>query len=94
MGCSAFDGIACTVSGSACMFVSPNSKLCATFYGEGPDVVVKGDKILIYKEGGSTKLAKCTGITHKNLIHFMYYTENGCPVAGTVGRGFVEKFNS
>lgn len=33
-----FHGWVCTVSGDACMFLFPNSKLCAEKYGEGPDV--------------------------------------------------------
>jgi hypothetical protein len=57
------------------------------------DEVVKGDKIVIHNDDGTLKLAKCTGVTHGNLIHFMYHTEDGCPVAGMVGRSFVEKFS-
>lgn len=55
------------------------------------DEITKGNKILIHSKDGTKKQpAKCTGVTHGNLIHFMY-TENGCPVAGMVGRSFVEK---
>jgi len=28
----------CSVSGSGCMYLMPNSKRCAKEYGEGPDV--------------------------------------------------------
>lgn len=31
----------CSVSGDGCMFMIPNSKLCAEKYGEGPDAVEK-----------------------------------------------------
>lgn len=34
-----YHGWECMISGSACMFLSPNSKLCAEGYGEGPDAV-------------------------------------------------------
>lgn len=54
------------------------------------DEVEKGDKIFIHREDGTKKPARCTGVTHGNLIHFMY-KENGSPVAGTVGRNSVEK---
>lgn len=43
MGCKAairtdeFNGWECGVTGCACMFRCPNSKLCASMYGEGPD---------------------------------------------------------
>jgi hypothetical protein len=55
--------------------------------------VVKGDKIIIHNKDGTSKFAKCTGVTHGNLIHFMYNTGEGYPVAGMVGRDFVEKVN-
>lgn len=32
-----FHGWACGITGGACMFVLPDSKLCAKVYGEGPD---------------------------------------------------------
>lgn len=28
----------CDVTGNRCCFVTPNSKICAATYGEGPDV--------------------------------------------------------
>ena len=31
------DGYQCEVSGSSCMFMTPNSKACAEKFGEGPD---------------------------------------------------------
>lgn len=30
-------GYGCDVSGGECMFIIPNSKVCAEIYGEGPD---------------------------------------------------------
>lgn len=50
MGCeyaSATDeyhGWECSVSGGACMFLLPDSKLCAVEYGEGPDADNDEDK--------------------------------------------------
>ena len=35
--CDQYHGWECDVSGSACLFLPPNSKLCAEMYGEGPD---------------------------------------------------------
>lgn len=32
-----YGGYACTVSGSACIFLRPDSKRCSEEYGEGPD---------------------------------------------------------
>ncbi len=32
-------GWGCSVSGGECIFLFPNSKLCAEVYGEGPDAV-------------------------------------------------------
>jgi len=32
----------CSVSGSSCMFMSPDSARCAEEYGEGPDVESEG----------------------------------------------------
>lgn len=32
-----YSGWGCTVTDGACMFLIPNSKLCAEEYGEGPD---------------------------------------------------------
>jgi len=37
MNCTAFNGSTCSVSGSSCMFLLPDSKKCADLYGEGPD---------------------------------------------------------
>lgn len=37
MGCSAFNGSICEVTGDSCMFFIPDSKACAETYGEGPD---------------------------------------------------------
>ncbi|GIP08826.1 hypothetical protein DJ90_2964 [Paenibacillus macerans] len=37
MGCSAFNGSICSVTGDSCMFLLPDSKACAEIYGEGPD---------------------------------------------------------
>lgn len=28
----------CSISGDGCMYMSPNSKRCATEFGEGPDI--------------------------------------------------------
>lgn len=41
-----FRGWSCEVSGGECVFLSPDSELCAAVYGEGPDV----DKIEQSKE--------------------------------------------
>ena len=32
-----YHGWECEITGGACMFLVPNSKLCAEMYGEGPD---------------------------------------------------------
>ncbi|MEK4196169.1 hypothetical protein NSQ91_08905 [Paenibacillus sp. FSL R7-0048] len=40
MACSAFNGSTCSVSGSSCMFVFPDSQACAEIYNEGPDAHV------------------------------------------------------
>lgn len=32
-----YHGWECTITGGECMFLFPNSKLCAEKYGEGPD---------------------------------------------------------
>ena len=32
-----YHGWECSITGGACMFLFPNSKLCAEGYGEGPD---------------------------------------------------------
>lgn len=53
--------------------------------------IKKGDQIVIHTEDEGDIFAKCTGVTHNNLIHYMYYTESGCPVAGFVGSKWVEK---
>lgn len=53
----------------------------------------KGSKILIQEEDGSKTLAKCTGVTNNDLIHFMYWTKDNCPKAGMIGRDFVKKAN-
>lgn len=43
MGCKAakptdeYHGWECEITGGACMFLFPNSALCATEYGEEPD---------------------------------------------------------
>lgn len=37
MGCSAYIGNRCSVTGDGCMFLIPNSKACAETFGEGPD---------------------------------------------------------
>lgn len=43
MGCKAakptdeYHGWECEITEGACMFLIPNSKLCAEIYGEGPD---------------------------------------------------------
>lgn len=50
----------------------------------------KGDKIKINSEE-EIIYAKCTGITHENIVHFIYHTEDGCPMAGMVGSDYVEK---
>ncbi|MFS1518585.1 hypothetical protein V1503_19290 [Bacillus sp. SCS-151] len=50
-----------------------------------------GDQIVIHTEDEGDIVAKCTGVTHTNLIHYMYYTKNNCPVAGFVGSEWVEK---
>jgi hypothetical protein len=34
-----YHGWECEVTGSACVFLRPNSKACAEMYGEGPDAV-------------------------------------------------------
>ena len=34
-----YHGWECEISGGACMFLNPNSKLCAEEYGEGPDAI-------------------------------------------------------
>ncbi len=34
-----YHGWECEITGGACMFLFPNSKLCAEKYGEGPDAV-------------------------------------------------------
>ncbi|MNB99084.1 hypothetical protein D3C75_463500 [compost metagenome] len=47
--------------------------------------IEKGDTITFTLDGEEI-IAKCTGVTHKNLIHFYYKTGNGTPIAGTVGR--------
>lgn len=45
MGCKAakptdeYHGWECEITEGACMFLNPNSKLCAEMYGEGPDAV-------------------------------------------------------
>lgn len=36
-------GWECSISGSACMYLYPNSKACAEDYGEGPDVDIDED---------------------------------------------------
>lgn len=56
--------------------------------------VVDGDKIAIRSKDGTIVFAKCTGVTHANLIHFMYEDENGNPRAGMVGRNNVDKVDS
>lgn len=33
----------CSVSGSGCMYLFPNSRRCAEEYGEGPDADLLGD---------------------------------------------------
>ncbi|TWH48529.1 hypothetical protein [Sporomusa sp. KB1] len=33
----------CAVSGDDCMFLLPDSKVCAVLYGEGPDADLLGD---------------------------------------------------
>lgn len=47
--CATFDSdlcrYECSVSGDGCMFMIPNSKLCAEKYGEGPDAVEKRTNI-------------------------------------------------
>jgi hypothetical protein len=36
-----FHGWQCDVTGGECMFMIPNSKICAEIYGEGPDAVTE-----------------------------------------------------
>lgn len=40
MGCSAYNGSTCLVTGDSCMFFIPDSKACAEVYGEGPDAEI------------------------------------------------------
>jgi len=54
--------------------------------------VVKGDKISFINNRGQLIEAKCTGVTHKDLIHFMYY-KGDCPMAGMIGRDYVTKLD-
>ena len=37
-----YHGWECEIIEGACMFLVPNSRLCAELYGEGPDVVLEG----------------------------------------------------
>lgn len=53
--------------------------------------ISKGDKITFQSENGETITAKCTGVTHKNLIHYGYKKEDGTPIAGFIGRDNVKK---
>lgn len=53
--------------------------------------IKKGDRIIIHTEENGDIHAKCTGVTHDNLIHFMYHTKNNCPIAGCVGSQWAEK---
>lgn len=45
MGCKCakltdeWHGWECTITEGECMFSSPNSRLCAELYGEGPDAI-------------------------------------------------------
>ncbi|MDX8362434.1 hypothetical protein [Cytobacillus sp. IB215316] len=52
--------------------------------------IKEGDKIIIRTEEEGDIHAKCTGVTHNNLVHYMY-EKDGCPVAGFVGSLWVEK---
>jgi len=40
------DGYICDVTGSGCVFMTPNSKACAEKFGEGPDVDYKMPKLM------------------------------------------------
>ena len=64
MSCSAaretdqYHGWECEVSGSACMYLQPDSKRCAEEYGEGPDAYTEEqskdeilDDIILGEEG-------------------------------------------
>lgn len=33
-----YHGYECSITEGACMFLAPDSKICAEIYGEGPDV--------------------------------------------------------
>lgn len=54
--------------------------------------VGKGDQIVIHTEDDGDIFARCTGVTHNNLVHYMR-EEDGCPIAGFVGRQWVDKVN-
>lgn len=41
--CDQYHGWECDISGSACVFLYPNSKACAEKYGEGPDAVYESE---------------------------------------------------
>lgn len=38
-------GWECSVSGSACMYLLPDSKRCAEEFGEGPDAAYDGEEL-------------------------------------------------
>lgn len=52
MGCTCaiksdqYHGFECEIVGGGCMFMRPDSKLCAAMFGEGPDAdaISQGDK--------------------------------------------------
>ena len=53
--------------------------------------ISKGDKIAIYTEDEGIISAICTGITHKNVVHYKFVDKDGIRGAGFVSRDFVKK---
>lgn len=86
--CGCTENNACITDRGPCWWVEDD--LCSACE-EKKNEIQEGDKIVIRMDNEADIYAKCTEVTHGDIVHFMRYQKDGSPVAGFVKSQWVEK---